>query len=77
MVIAIVDNGTDWQHEDLLANVWTNANEIPGNGIDDDNNGFIDDVHGVNFCNGDNTNNDPFEPRLSEPGTSWRARPVV
>ncbi|MYF41444.1 MAG: hypothetical protein F4221_11510, partial [Rhodothermaceae bacterium] len=48
VVIAIVDDGSDWRHEDLLANVWTNANEIPDNGIDDDSNGFIDDVHGVN-----------------------------
>ncbi|MDE2826075.1 MAG: S8 family serine peptidase [Bacteroidota bacterium] len=69
VVIAIVDSGSDWRHEDLLANVWTNANEIPDNGIDDDNNGFVDDVHGVNLCNGDNTNNDPFEPRLGEHGT--------
>ena len=59
VVIAIVDGGGEWRHEDLRANVWTNQDEIPGNGIDDDNNGFIDDVHGVNFANGDNTNNDP------------------
>ena len=70
MVIAIVDFGTDWRHEDLLANVWTNADEIPDNGIDDDNNGFIDDVHGVNYCDGDDTINDPFEPRLGEHGTA-------
>ncbi len=70
VVIAIVDDGSDWRHEDLLANVWTNADEIPDNGIDDDNNGFIDDVHGVNLCNRDDTNNDPFEPRLSGHGTS-------
>ncbi len=69
VVIAIVDNGSDWRHEDLLANVWTNASEIPGNGIDDDNNGFIDDVHGVNFCNRDDANNDPFNPQGSWHGT--------
>ena len=72
VVIAIVDNGSYWRHEDLLANVWTNANEIPGNGIDDDNNGFIDDVHGANFCNRDDTNNDPFEPTQS-----WHGTPVA
>ncbi len=72
VVIAIVDNGSDWRHEDLLANVWTNANEIPGNGIDDDNNGFIDDVHGANFCNRDDTNNDPFQPTQS-----WHGTPVA
>ena len=59
VVIAVVDGGGEWRHEDLRANVWTNEDEIPDNGIDDDNNGFIDDVHGVNFANGDDTNNDP------------------
>ncbi len=59
VVIAIVDSGTDWDHEDLLANVWTNEDEIPDNGIDDDVNGFIDDVHGANFSNGDEMDHDP------------------
>ena len=59
VVIAIVDGGGEWRHEDLRANVWTNQDEIPGNGVDDDGNGFIDDVHGVNFANGDDTDNDP------------------
>ncbi len=50
VVIAIVDGGTDWQHEDLKANIWVNADEVPDNGVDDDNNGYIDDVHGWNFA---------------------------
>ena len=66
IVIAIVDTGGDWDHEDLLANVWINEDEIPDNGIDDDNNGFIDDVHGVNLGNGDEMDNDPA-PDLTEP----------
>lgn len=49
VIIAIADGGTEWQHPDLRANVWTNQGEIPGNNVDDDNNGFIDDVHGWNF----------------------------
>ena len=49
----------DWRHPDLEPNVWTNEDEIPENGIDDDDNGFIDDIHGVNFANGDSRNNDP------------------
>ncbi len=65
VVIAIVDSGTDWGHEDLLANVWTNVDEIPDNGIDDDDNGFIDDVHGANFANGDEMDHDP-KPRPRE-----------
>ena len=59
VVVAIVDTGTDWRHEDLRGNVWTNEGEIAGNGLDDDRNGFIDDVHGVNFVNRDESNNDP------------------
>ena len=59
VVIAIMGGGGEWRHEDLRANVWTNPGETPGNGIDDDGNGFIDDVHGVNFANGDDTDNDP------------------
>ena len=48
-VIAIVDAGTNWRHEDLMANAWTNPDEVPDNGVDDDENGFVDDVHGWNF----------------------------
>ena len=59
IVIAIIDTGGDWDHEDLLANAWVNEDEIPDNGMDDDDNGFIDDVHGVNLNNGDDTDNDP------------------
>ena len=50
VVIAIIDGGTDWDHPDLLANVWTNSDEIADNGVDDDDNGFIDDIHGWNFA---------------------------
>ncbi len=49
VVIAIVDSGTDWQHPDLIDNIYINPNEIPDNGIDDDNNGYIDDVNGWDF----------------------------
>lgn len=49
IVVCIVDDGTDLDHEDLAANIWYNKGEIPGNGIDDDGNGFVDDVNGWNF----------------------------
>jgi cell wall-associated protease len=49
VIVGIVDSGVDIEHEDLKSVVWTNAKEIPGNGIDDDNNGYIDDIHGWNF----------------------------
>ncbi len=51
VVIAIVDGGTDWNHPDLKENAWTNPGEIAGNGVDDDANGYIDDVRGWNFAN--------------------------
>lgn len=49
VVVAVIDNGVDIEHEDLKNRIWTNAKEIPDNGIDDDRNGYIDDVHGWNF----------------------------
>ncbi|RAR49639.1 S8 family peptidase [Flavobacterium lacus] len=49
VIVAVIDSGTDIEHEDLKGRIWTNAKEIPGNGIDDDNNGYIDDIHGWNF----------------------------
>lgn len=48
LVVAVVDGGMDLAHKDLIENLWTNLGEIPGNGIDDDANGYIDDVHGWN-----------------------------
>jgi subtilisin family serine protease len=50
-VVAVVDTGIDTTHEDLAGMLWTNAGEIPGNGLDDDGNGWVDDVHGVNAGN--------------------------
>ncbi len=52
IVVAIIDNGIDTLHADLRANLWVNPKEIAGNGKDDDNNGFVDDVHGWNFIGG-------------------------
>lgn len=57
VVVAVIDSGVDIEHEDLVDNVWVNADEIPNNGIDDDRNGYIDDVNGWNFLgNADGTN---------------------
>src|SRR5262249_47084254 len=53
MVVAIIDTGVDYNHPDLAANIWTNPGEIPGNGIDDEGDGFVDDVHGYDFVNND------------------------
>lgn len=50
IVVAVVDEGVKYTHPDLRDNMWTNSGEIPGNGIDDDGNGFVDDVYGYNFA---------------------------
>ena len=49
IIVAVIDTGIDYNHPDLADNLWTNAGEIAGNNLDDDDNGFIDDVHGFNF----------------------------
>ncbi len=49
IVVAVIDSGADMDHTDLLANFWVNAGETPDNGIDDDENGYVDDVHGYDF----------------------------
>lgn len=50
VIFAVVDDGGDTDHPDLAANVWTHPGEIPGNSIDEDGNGYVDDVHGYNFA---------------------------
>lgn len=49
VIVGVVDSGVDIEHEDLKNVIWTNEDEIPGNGIDDDKNGYVDDIHGWNF----------------------------
>lgn len=49
VIVGIVDSGVDIEHEDLKSVIWTNSKEIPENGIDDDKNGYVDDIHGWNF----------------------------
>ena len=52
VIVGIIDSGVDTTHEDLKAVLWRNPKEIPGNGIDDDKNGYVDDVYGWNFIGG-------------------------
>ena len=49
VIVAVIDSGIDIYHKDLQGKIWTNIKEIPNNNIDDDNNGFVDDVYGYNF----------------------------
>lgn len=58
VIVAVIDTGIDYNHPDLTANMWTNSREIAGNGIDDDGNGFRDDLLGWNFVN---DNNNPMD----------------
>ena len=64
VVVAVIDSGVDIEHEDLQGSIWVNKDEIAGNGIDDDNNGYIDDVNGWNFlgnADGENINDTQLE----------------
>ena len=58
IIVAVVDSGVDVNHPDLQANIWTNPGEIADNGSDDDGNGYVDDVNGWDFLNGDNAPDD-------------------
>ncbi len=58
IVVAVVDTGVDYAHSDLANNIWFNTGEIPGNGLDDDGNGYTDDVFGIDTINGDS---DPMD----------------
>jgi cell wall-associated protease len=65
IVVAILDSGVDIEHPDLKSVIWTNKKEIPGNGIDDDKNGYIDDIHGWNFLGNTTKENYEFNRILS------------
>ncbi len=56
ILVAVIDTGVDFSHPDLQSIAWVNKNEIPGNKIDDDNNGYIDDIHGINLIDRSNQN---------------------
>ena len=61
IIVAVIDGGVDINHEDLKDNIWINEDEIPGNNIDDDQNGYIDDINGWNFIGNSNGENIHYE----------------
>lgn len=67
VILASVDTGVNYNHEDLKANMWTNPDEIPGNGKDDDGNGYVDDIHGIDSTT--NTGN-PMDQHMHGSHTS-------
>ena len=72
VVIAIIDTGVDYKHPDLVGRIWENTGEIPDDGLDNDNNGYVDDINGWDFYNGDNTighykYNDRFQINMADP----------
>jgi len=88
VIVSVLDTGTRVTHEDLTANLWRNPGEIAGNGLDDDNNGYIDDVHGINAMNDSGDLTDTFghgthvagilgavgNNGIGVVGTAWNAR---
>jgi|GEM_PF-5188786 len=59
VVVVVIDTGIDFRHPDLAANIWTNPGEVPGDGRDNDHNGYVDDVHGYDVVDGDGRPSDP------------------
>lgn len=74
VIVAVIDSGVDIDHEDLKSVIWKNEDELPGNGIDDDKNGYVDDVYGWNFIGGKNGNVDADTYELTREYIRLKAR---
>jgi subtilisin family serine protease len=74
VIVAVIDSGIDIEHEDLKDVIWTNEDEIPQNGIDDDKNGYIDDSHGWNFLGGEKGQAVPEQLEMTRIVKKWTPR---
>ncbi len=71
VIVGVIDSGIDIEHEDLKNVAWVNEDEIAGNGIDDDNNGYVDDVHGWNFLGGEKGSTNPEQLEMTRMVKKW------
>lgn len=74
VIVGVIDSGIDVEHEDLKDVVWTNEDEIADNGQDDDNNGYIDDIHGWNFLGGEKGQANPEQLEMTRIVQKWMPR---
>jgi len=74
VIVGVIDSGIDVEHEDLKNVAWINQNEIAGNGIDDDKNGYVDDIHGWNFLGGEKGKSNPEQLELTRIVKKWMPR---
>lgn len=65
VIVGVIDSGIDVEHEDLKNVTWVNEDEIAGNGIDDDKNGYVDDIHGWNFLGGEKGKSNPEQLEMT------------
>jgi hypothetical protein len=74
IIVGVIDSGIDIEHEDLKNVTWTNEDEIAGNGVDDDKNGYVDDMHGWNFLGGEKGKANPEQLELTRIVKRWMPR---
>ena len=74
VIVGVIDSGIDVEHEDLKDVVWVNQDEIADNGIDDDNNGYVDDIHGWNFLGGEKDQSNPEQLEMTRIVQKWMPR---
>ncbi len=74
VIVGVIDSGIDVEHEDLKNVTWVNQDEIAGNGVDDDKNGYVDDIHGWNFLGGEKGQKNPEQLELTRIVKKWTPR---